>query len=79
MVWFGASPFNDLADLCPKIITPLLYAGLLDVAFLLDLIFIFVLLITALRRAVIDLVTPTIARMPHHFATLLEPAGWRET
>ena len=78
MACFGARPFNDLADLCPNIITPLLYAQLLDVAVLL-VPFIFVLLIIALRRAVIDLVTPTIARMPHHFATLLEPAGWRET
>ena len=78
MVCFGARPFNDLADLCPKIITPLLYAGLVESA-ILKVPFIFLLLINALRRAVIDLVTPTIARMPHHFATLLEPAGWRET
>ena len=66
MACFEARPFNDLADLCPNIITPLLYAQLLDVAVLL-VPFIFVLLIIALRRAVIDLVTPTIARMPHRF------------
>ena len=66
MACFEARPFNDLADLCPNIITPLLYAGLVESA-IFQVPFIFLLLIIALRRAVIDLVTPTIARMPHRF------------